>query len=138
MVKYSVLSNKYKIYLDTNGLPMGYLAWADVNAETLLRIARAGLFPKYLYEWEEGDIRLFVDGLLLGSRGLPLWRSLVAEALGNAMQVAFVKRGKVKYYVRHSVRFSALPLVHLAAALEPRSAKATSTNTAIMGVAPGV
>ena len=112
---------------------MGYFAWADVNTETLLRIHRAGIYPRYIYEWEEGDIRLFVDGLLLGGRGLPLWRSLVAEALGNAMQVAFVKRGKVKYYVKHGARFSALPLLRLAAAsLEPHSARTVPTNDTIM------
>jgi hemolysin-activating ACP:hemolysin acyltransferase len=113
MVKYSVLCNKYKIYMDTNDLPMGYLAWADVNAETLLRIARAGIFPKYPYEWKEGDIRLFVDGLLSGSRRLSHWRSLVAESLGDAARVAFVKRGRVRYYVKSGTRFLSRPMSSL-------------------------
>ena len=132
MVKYSILCSKYKIYYDENGMPMGYLAWADVNAETLLRIHRAGIYPRYIYEWEEGDIRLFVDGLLLGARRLSLWRSLVAEALGNALQVAFIKRGKVRYYVKDIARFSARPLTRLdATTLNERAVCETLSDSSL-------
>lgn len=60
-IEYSVISNTYQILMDQEDNPCGYIIWANVNRETIQRIIRVGVYPKFIYEWREGGICLILD-----------------------------------------------------------------------------
>lgn len=110
LLKFSVLQKKYEVYRDINDSPRGYVVWADVNAETVLKMNRSGSFPRYFYEWDEGDIRLILDVLMHTKQGDLKLSSLVSELTKNCSRVAFAKRGKLKMFVKKNGRFMAQPV----------------------------
>lgn len=110
LLKFSVLQKKYVVHHDINGSPRGYVVWADVNVETVLKMRRSGSFPRYLYEWDEGDIRLILDALMHTKPGDQKLSSLVSELTENCSRVAFAKRGKLKMFVKKNGRFMAQPV----------------------------
>lgn len=60
-LKNSSQFNCFYFFTDIAGRNNGYISWANVNRETLLRLQRSGLFPVYFYEWDEGNIKLLLD-----------------------------------------------------------------------------
>lgn len=110
LIKFSVLQKKYSIYHDINDSPRGYIAWADVTVETVLKMMRSGSFPRYSYEWDEGDIRLIIDVLMHCKPGDSRLSTLISELIKNCNRVAFVKRGRLKMFVKSNGRFMAQPV----------------------------
>ena len=109
LLKMSVAQKKYAIYRDISGLPRGYVAWADVNIESLLRIGRTGNFPRYIYEWDEGDIRLVLDVLMHARPGAPSLASIMSELATDAAMVAFVRRARLRIYQKENGVFRLRP-----------------------------
>lgn len=109
LLKKSILENKYAIYHDVNGVPRGYVAWADINLESLLRLVRAGNFPRYRYEWSEGNIRLIIDVLMHTRSVTPSLLSIMSELTAEAAMVAFVKRGRLRIYGKENGAFMLKP-----------------------------
>lgn len=107
LLKFSVLQKKYEIYSDINGSPRGYITWADVNVETILRMKRSGRFPRYIYEWNEGDIRLILDVLMHTRPGDLKLPSLIYNLVDSCSRVAFAKRGNLKMLIKRNGRFVA-------------------------------
>ena len=105
MLKISVLQEKYAICHDINGLPRGYVAWADVNTESLLRMCRVDDFPQYNYEWNEGKIKIIIDVLMHTKSHEEKLSSIIYKLVEDSEKVAFVKWGKFKVYERYNDRF---------------------------------
>ena len=111
MLKYSVIWNKYRIFYDSNGNPIGYIAWADIVEESLYRLFRYGSYPDYFYEWNEGGIRLFIDFVFLTDNAAPsVIRTRLAELVKKKNGFAYARAGRLKYFAYKKNRFvSSMP-----------------------------
>ena len=65
-LKFSSLNTTYELLLDDFDRPIGYVAWAKINRESLFRVLEYGLFPQFEHEWKEGHITLILDICHLG------------------------------------------------------------------------
>ena len=54
-------ANTYKILWDEFERPIGYIVWANICKESLLRIQRSGCYPLHPCEWSEGKIKLILE-----------------------------------------------------------------------------
>ena len=90
----SVTKNKYEILLDINERPIGYVLWADINIESLQQLRKTRIFPAYSYEWDEGDITLILDILLLLNRNKTIFQ-VVRSFARDRKKVAYVKNSKL-------------------------------------------
>lgn len=90
----SVSYHKYEIIRDINDRPIGYILWADINIESLQRLRKTRLFPAYCYEWDEGDITLILDILLLSNRNKTILQ-VVRHFTRDRKKVAYVKNSKL-------------------------------------------
>lgn len=59
--KLATKANTCQILWDEFERPIGYILWANICKESLLRIQRSGIYPQYPYEWSEGKITLILD-----------------------------------------------------------------------------
>ena len=109
-LKMSTLKSKYEIYNDINDSPRGYVAWADISFETLTRFLRTGNYPKYLYEWDEGRIRVLLDVFIIRQASDPPTPYLLKALVRDADFVVVVRRGKIKCYASRGGRIRALRL----------------------------
>lgn len=101
-LKMSTLKAKYEIFRDIDDAPRGYVAWADINIETLTRFLRTGSYPRYLYEWDEGRIRFVLDAFMLRGAGDPDTSTVFAPLIKGADFAIGLRRGQLKVYVfRH-------------------------------------
>jgi len=98
-VQFSVMQGKYSIFRTGKEAPVGYATWADVNIETILRIDRGAVAPKYVYEWDEGSIRLMLDVVLDGFVRNAALRSLVVRSEIDSKQLVYRRRERWKHYV---------------------------------------
>ena len=90
----SINSKKFKVLNCDLGKPIGYIAWADINEETLFRLKYLGQFPKYFYEWSEGDIRLIVDLVIVGGIKRIGYRRLI-NFYKAANKCAYIRKDKI-------------------------------------------
>jgi hemolysin-activating ACP:hemolysin acyltransferase len=60
-LRHSAHFNAVHWFSNLAGRVNGYAVWAKVNRETLRRQQRTGQFPRYFYEWNEGQIMLLLD-----------------------------------------------------------------------------
>lgn len=119
-LKYSVLQDKYSVYRDQNDAPRGYVAWADISLETLVRIAHHGRYPRYLYEWNEGRVRLFLDVLMHRQIGDISTAEVIARLTRDADFVAYERRGKFRVLAKCEGCFVPLNLDRLSVSLAAR------------------
>lgn len=79
--------------------PIGYVAWACVNKESILRLSTLGKFPSYMYEWNEGGIFLLLDVVIdADSRRYGL--SELKRILSTKRAVVFSRKKKCRLYLR--------------------------------------
>jgi hypothetical protein len=97
-LKMSTLKGKYEIFRDIDAEPCGYVAWADINVETLTRFLRTGLYPKYLYEWDEGHIRFILDAFIIRGATDPHTSIGLTTLVKGADFAIGVRRGALKVY----------------------------------------
>ena len=92
---HSAMRGKWQRVTDEIGISIGFIVWADVNIETIKRLARTNVYPIYPHEWDEGDITLILDvGCTKGFFHQPD----VLSFCNHRRKIAFVKRGKLKLY----------------------------------------
>lgn len=72
-----------RILRDTLRRPIGYVAWAEVNKESLRRMQRVGLGMLAHYEWDEGRLVVIVDAAFAPGR---------ARSLAQPLTAAFARR----------------------------------------------
>ncbi|HLL32191.1 MAG TPA: hypothetical protein VK403_14480 [Allosphingosinicella sp.] len=76
----------------------GYIIWAFVCDDTIIRLHDEKRFPSYVYEWSEGTIALILDICFRQSGARPT-ASMVRQALPRDIdRVAFVKRDRLRLY----------------------------------------
>jgi hemolysin-activating ACP:hemolysin acyltransferase len=93
LLEVSVRTDNYHIFYDEVNNPVGYIVWANVNRESLYKIQRTGLYPKYPYEWHEGKITLILDVAINDTNK--------AEALRQIK--VFMKKQKIVAYTKKSI-----------------------------------
>jgi hypothetical protein len=87
------------IFKDVLYRPIGYIAWANVNKESILRLSTLGKFPCYPYEWNEGGVFLLLDVVFDGdSRRYGL--SELKRVLSTKRAVVFSKRKSCRLYLK--------------------------------------
>lgn len=115
IIKHSVLKNRYEIHIDADGNPSGYFIWADACFETVYRLFAFGILPKYLHEWNEGRIRLFLDGSFpMGGMCMALRKAKSTSLLCTTDMIAFVHKERMRCYKRVGGRFISVPVRSLA------------------------
>lgn len=92
-------ANTLIIFKDQLNRQIGYLAFAEVNKESVLRFLKAGIIPFYSYEWGEGCISLIIDILVQKSSSFDAVRQL-KEVLYSKRVIIFSKRNKRKLYLK--------------------------------------
>lgn len=91
-----------KIFYDCYQRPVGYVAWADINKESLLRLVQKGKFPSYIYEWSEGGFRLVVDAAFQRTKLVSAPRQ-VAIFMRSKRLLLWVRRGRLVVYARNGM-----------------------------------
>lgn len=79
---------------------MGYIAWAEINRETLDQLFYTSKFPNYIYEWNEGKIRLILEISIEPSSSRAIVRQL--RHLLRTWRVFAYKRHDLRVYVRRN------------------------------------
>lgn len=97
-LKNSAITGHCKILCNELGDRMGYIAWAEINRESLDQLYYTGKFPNYVYEWEEGKIRLILEISLEPANRRALIREL--RQLLRSWRVFAYKRRELRVYVR--------------------------------------
>lgn len=91
----SVLDNRYKILKTHLNIPIGYLAWMNINEDTLSLCNNKNCLPRYSYEHNDGNILLLHDVTYL-----PHWqiiaREMIFDFLQNHNAAYYFKRGKLR------------------------------------------
>ncbi|WP_414440172.1 hypothetical protein [Burkholderia sp. 22PA0106] len=90
---FSVRTDKLHFIESDAGVPLGYIAWASINRDTLRQLRATAAMPYYLHEWMEGSLSLVIDILVL-----PEWRASATRLLLRA------RRGH-RSVVTHRPRF---------------------------------
>ena len=102
-IKMSDMAETRTIFWSPLKTPMGYLIWADVNRETILRLYRSGRLPQFDFEWREGKITLILDVVLD-----PRWKKYCLQSLRGFIAskriVTYVRKGKLKLLLRDKGR----------------------------------
>ena len=95
----SAVNGTALILKDVLHRPIGYLAWANANKESILRLLTLGKFPCYSYEWNEGGFFLLLDVVIdVNSRQYGL--SELKRFLSTKRAVVFSRRQKCRLYLR--------------------------------------
>lgn len=97
-LKNSALTGKAQILCNELGEKKGYIAWADVNRETLDQLFYTGKFPHYVYEWDEGKIRLVLEISIEPASRRAILRQL--RRLLRSWRVVAYKRRDLRVFVR--------------------------------------
>lgn len=97
-LKFSAITNKDIIFKDSFGTPKGYMIWANVNKESLLKLKNSSFYPLYFYEWQEGPIVLILDIMILGGMTRKM-RSRLIQFLSEKRIFAFNKNNKTSTYI---------------------------------------
>ncbi|WP_285762218.1 hypothetical protein [Biformimicrobium ophioploci] len=106
-IKLSVQLGCSLVIRDSLGRPVGYLVWAMVNRESLLRLRDFGVYPQYPFEWYEGASALVLDGLLPGRMDLFLKRQLFA-AMKKYRVIAFCRSRGLRVKIRRKAIYHSL------------------------------
>jgi hemolysin-activating ACP:hemolysin acyltransferase len=89
----SIKTGKFRVFRCELGKPIGYMAWAEINEESLFRLKFFGKFPKYYYEWNEGDIRLIFDLVIVGG----------IKRLGVGSAIDLYRESAKNVYIRKNI-----------------------------------
>lgn len=104
-INFSTAAGMYHTFQNEVEALVGYVIWANVNDETVIRLGRFKRFPTYGYEWDEGSVVLILD-LFYSNNGYRPSRSLVLQAFPRDIdRIAFVKRDTLKLYRSINGRF---------------------------------
>ncbi len=101
----SARNGNYKIIRNHYGKPCGYIIWARVVRETLIRLEKYDIYPIYEYEYDEGNICLILDVFLLHDRAYELKKFSRRIRL-----LAWKKNGKLSVYKRFINRFKSIKI----------------------------
>lgn len=94
-IGFSVSAECYKIITNKSEKPTGYVIWANISKETFRAMIKHECFPKYPYEWNEGNIILILDVVNTSLSFLQL-KSLLRELFSSHRVVVFERYGKMK------------------------------------------
>lgn len=98
-LKSSAMDGRIKIFRSTTKVPIGYVAWANVNKYSFLMTTKTRQMPPYLYEWSEGRLMIVYDVVFA-----PQWNLIAKKALLKFLKkkrfVSFFRRGRLHLWVR--------------------------------------
>jgi hemolysin-activating ACP:hemolysin acyltransferase len=93
-----------RILRDKLRRPVGYVAWAEVNKESLRRMQRVGLDMLAHYEWDEGHLVVIVDAAFAPGRARCLAQPLMA-AFARRRVVVLARSHAFSLYARSGAGF---------------------------------
>lgn len=88
-----------EILRDAGGVDIGYVAFANINKYSLLALLRYAIFPKYFYEWSEGNICLIRSVFILPGRSYEGKKKL-KYFLRKKRAIIYIKKSKVTFFLR--------------------------------------
>lgn len=97
-IQFSILNNSFTFFYDNFGSKSGYAVWANISIETFNRFERSGKFPRYFYEWSEGEICLVLD-IYIGGRRLGSNVSSILRLIKKNKILTYFRNGKVYRYI---------------------------------------
>jgi len=100
----SAYSQKLKIFRDQLGRPIGYVAWANINKASTLRLFNGWILPVYPYEWTEGGICLPLDTMIAKNASTEGINQL-KDFLRTQRAIVLSKRNNIRMYFRKSGKF---------------------------------
>lgn len=84
--------------------PIGYIAWANINKESFVRLQKTGIMPTFPYEWDEGRLTLVVD-MAFGKGHTKHLRATLSTFLSRKRVVIFLKRKCLSVYSKKEGQF---------------------------------
>lgn len=120
-IDFSVGYGLYHVFQSALKAPIGYIIWAYVDDETIVRLHDRKRFPVYGYEWSEGVTTLVLDIVYLGSTPR-LSAALLRKALPrDTDRIAFLRRGSVGLYRQIGRKASKVSLGQFVSGAAPRA-----------------
>jgi hemolysin-activating ACP:hemolysin acyltransferase len=101
----SAWAQTFQILKDPLGRPVGYIAWANLNSESVQRLQQDFRLPKYVYEWNEGKIAVILDVIYNHESRFGL-RALIRDLFPRSRLVVLWRRKHLSIYVRRHQRYS--------------------------------
>ncbi|REL30856.1 hypothetical protein [Thalassotalea euphylliae] len=88
--------NTYRIiYTPANNLPVGFIVWGEITAESKNLLEKFNVKPKYHYELYEGEIAYILDVMFK-----PGWHHLLKAELRSLrsefVEFVYIKKNKLK------------------------------------------
>lgn len=100
----SYYKDKYRIFRNVKGNSIGYIIWAEVSEESYFRVFNYGYFPKYQYEWDEGNICLILDVVFAQNHACEAKRRFLSFVKSFDF-VAFKRRSSPRLYTNRKKKF---------------------------------
>lgn len=104
-LKNSAENGKIKVFSSGSHSFFAYLAWAEVNKESLVLMGKTKQMPPFLYEWNEGRLMVIYDVVFLPKWGVLAKREIL-QFLRQVRVVAFLKRGNLHIWSRRRRGYS--------------------------------
>jgi hemolysin-activating ACP:hemolysin acyltransferase len=100
-LKISVSSGNYIILYGKFNEPTGFVVWANVSREALIRLKLYGKRPRYCYEWCEGPYILFLNIISMERLSLKT-KEQILNSVKSAKLIAYLRKGKFKFYSKNN------------------------------------
>ena len=95
----SVYSNTYRILRDESNHPIGYIIWASICKDSFLKISHFGGYPKYSFEWQEGNITLILEIVINDSDKSSAFKQL-RQFIKSKKILTFINKNRGKLYLK--------------------------------------
>ncbi len=103
-IKSSAYAGSYKIITNAFGQNVGYIIWANICKESLIKLKNTGAYPQHRYEWSEGDITLLLD-VVINEQQSKLSIQQLRHFLKSKKIIAYEKNKIGKLYIKQGKVF---------------------------------
>lgn len=107
MIRSSVEAESYKIVKDQDGGKIGYVVWADVSEESFLLFTSSGIYPRFKYEWGDGDFCIVLDIYFHGQKNI-LLQEEIKHVFQGRKYISYARKGKIRTFYNTGKRWKML------------------------------
>jgi hemolysin-activating ACP:hemolysin acyltransferase len=101
LLKNALGSNNFELITTAhNRIPIAYVIWAKVSAESYEQFTSHGLLPRYDYEWMEGDKMIIID-IAIAKNWSRTAIPLLKKFLKKQREFSFKRNGRIRSFKNH-------------------------------------
>jgi hemolysin-activating ACP:hemolysin acyltransferase len=102
-LKHSAKEGRVEVFYSTAKNPIAYVAWAEVNKESMSLMTKRKKMPAYPYEWNEGKFIVVYDIVFIPNWG-DLARAKTLSFLFQHRFFAYLRRDRLHVFSRVNSR----------------------------------